>query len=112
MRTSWPWTTSSWTPAGVIATRYSWFLTSFGTPILIGPPAHLGVPVRPGRVASCRYCVTEAPEPNTLRAYAAMLPVLRRGTIKERPAVNDVRPPSRQDAGAPAPRPTRTREVE
>ena len=31
--TSWPWATSSCTPMGVIATRYSWFLTSFGTPI-------------------------------------------------------------------------------
>src|SRR3954469_9679940 len=33
--TSWPWATSSWTPIGVIATRYSWFLTSFGTPIFM-----------------------------------------------------------------------------
>src|SRR3954453_16940118 len=33
MTTSWPWATSSWTPMGVMATRYSWFLTSLGTPI-------------------------------------------------------------------------------
>jgi hypothetical protein len=26
---------NSFTPAGVMATRYSWFLTSLGTPILI-----------------------------------------------------------------------------
>ena len=31
-KTSWPCATSSCTPIGVIATRYSWFLTSFGTP--------------------------------------------------------------------------------
>ena len=33
--TSWPSRASSCTPAGVIATRYSWFLTSRGTPILM-----------------------------------------------------------------------------
>ena len=32
MTTSWPWTTSSRTPAGVMATRYSWFLISLGMP--------------------------------------------------------------------------------
>src|SRR5215470_18732509 len=32
MKTAWPDRTSSWTPAGVIATRYSWFLSSLGTP--------------------------------------------------------------------------------
>src|SRR5919112_1107117 len=32
MNTSWPWLVSSCTPIGVIATRYSWFLTSLGTP--------------------------------------------------------------------------------
>ena len=37
MTTSWPWATSSCTPIGVIATRYSWFLTSLGTPIFITP---------------------------------------------------------------------------
>src|SRR6516165_11235943 len=42
--TSWPARTSSCTPAGVIATRYSWFLTSLGTPTfmtaaLSRPPA-------------------------------------------------------------------------
>ncbi len=31
--TSWPASTSAWTPAGIIPTRYSWFLTSFGMPI-------------------------------------------------------------------------------
>ena len=31
--TSWPWRTSSCTPDGVMATRYSWFLTSLGMPI-------------------------------------------------------------------------------
>ena len=34
--TSWPRTTSSCTPAGVIATRYSLFLTSLGTPMRTG----------------------------------------------------------------------------
>src|SRR6187431_2572377 len=34
--TSWPWATSSCTPMGVMATRYSWFLTSLGTPISTG----------------------------------------------------------------------------
>lgn len=33
--TSWPALTSSRTPAGVAATRYSWIVTSVGTPILI-----------------------------------------------------------------------------
>ena len=33
--TSWPCWVSSWTPIGVMATRYSWFLTSFGTPTFI-----------------------------------------------------------------------------
>ena len=32
MNTSWPWLVSSCTPMGVMATRYSWFLTSLGTP--------------------------------------------------------------------------------
>src|SRR5688500_18624923 len=32
MTTSWPLRTSSCTPAGVMATRYSWFLTSRGIP--------------------------------------------------------------------------------
>lgn len=32
MRTSCPWATSSWTPAGVMATRNSLFLTSLGMP--------------------------------------------------------------------------------
>ena len=32
MNTSCPWLVSSCTPIGVMATRYSWFLTSFGTP--------------------------------------------------------------------------------
>src|SRR5215217_6678617 len=36
--TSWPCLVSSCTPDGVMATRYSWFLTSVGTPTLIGPP--------------------------------------------------------------------------
>src|SRR5665213_524509 len=31
-KTSCPLRTSSWTPAGVMATRYSWFLTSLGMP--------------------------------------------------------------------------------
>ena len=31
-KTSWPWRVNSLTPAGVIATRYSWFLTSRGIP--------------------------------------------------------------------------------
>ncbi len=30
--TSWPWATNSLTPDGVMATRYSWSLTSRGTP--------------------------------------------------------------------------------
>ena len=37
MTTSWPWATSSCTPISVMATRYSWFLTSLGTPISTGP---------------------------------------------------------------------------
>ena len=46
--TSWPCWVSSWTPTGVRATRYSWFLTSFGTPtftfallVLGSPGAHV-----------------------------------------------------------------------
>ena len=35
--TAWPFRTNSLTPAGVMATRYSWFLTSVGTPICIWP---------------------------------------------------------------------------
>ena len=35
IKTSWPWRTISITPAGVIATRYSWFLISRGTPIFM-----------------------------------------------------------------------------
>src|ERR1700742_1246231 len=35
MTTSWPPRTNSWTPAGVIATRYSLFLTSRGIPIFM-----------------------------------------------------------------------------
>src|SRR4051812_881986 len=42
MTTSWPWATSSWTPIGVMATRYSWFLTSFGTPISTDQTLALG----------------------------------------------------------------------
>src|SRR5262245_23641219 len=40
MRTSCPFLTNSFTPAGVMATRYSWFLTSLGTPTLMifSPP--------------------------------------------------------------------------
>src|SRR3954447_22828322 len=37
MNTSWSWRTSSWTPAGVIATRYSLFLTSRGMPTFTRP---------------------------------------------------------------------------
>ena len=37
MTTSWPWATSSCTPMGVMATRYSWFLTSLGTPTFTEP---------------------------------------------------------------------------
>ena len=33
--TSCPWRVNSLTPAGVMATRYSWFLTSLGTPTLM-----------------------------------------------------------------------------
>ena len=43
--TSWPCATSSCTPIGVMATRYSWSLTSFGTPISTGPTL---VPCYPG----------------------------------------------------------------
>src|SRR5215207_7761189 len=39
MSTSCPERTSSVTPAGVSATRYSWFLTSFGTPTRMVPPS-------------------------------------------------------------------------
>src|SRR5690242_13921726 len=38
--TSWPWAVSSWTPIGVMATRYSWFLTSLGTPTFTGHTPH------------------------------------------------------------------------
>ena len=37
-KTSCPFSASSLTPAGVMATRYSWFLTSAGTPIFMVPP--------------------------------------------------------------------------
>ena len=49
--TSCPLRTSSCVPAGVIATRYSWFLTSAGMPILTTSPspfAHLDNPCEPG----------------------------------------------------------------
>src|SRR6185437_8703972 len=38
MKTSCPLSTSSLTPAGVMATRYSWFLTSAGMPTFMVPP--------------------------------------------------------------------------
>src|SRR5690242_2533584 len=44
MKTSWPWATSSWTPIGVMATRYSWFLTSLGTPTFTQPTLVPGGP--------------------------------------------------------------------
>ena len=45
MKTSWPWATSSCTPIGVMATRYSWFLTSLGTPTFTGCDPSLPAPV-------------------------------------------------------------------
>jgi len=50
MNTSCPFRTSSCTPDGVIATRYSWFLTSRGMPTFMGmPPQTLGSELLSGR---------------------------------------------------------------
>ena len=38
-KTSWPLRVNSWTPAGVIATRYSWFFTSRGIPTFTSDPS-------------------------------------------------------------------------
>src|SRR4051812_32649090 len=58
--TSCPCTTSSWTPAGVMATRYSLFLISFGTPTRIGLTLPLPAPPRrrggsPASLGSARF---------------------------------------------------------
>ena len=41
--TWWPAETRWWAPAGVNATRYSWFLTSEGTPTRMGWPFSLKI---------------------------------------------------------------------
>src|SRR4051794_27376790 len=52
MTTSWPWRTNSFTPAGVIATRYSWFLTSRGIPTFMTPQSRAGRPAQ--QFAQCK----------------------------------------------------------
>src|SRR5690606_25374251 len=64
--TSCPERTSSFTPAGVIATRYSWFLTSRGTPTFMGPPPQSGLRVRP----RCRDAGTDPGSPGGAASHS------------------------------------------
>src|SRR5215217_1407878 len=61
MKTSWPLRTSSCTPAGVMATRYSWFLTSRGMPTFTDIQSS-----RPARPAVAADLVVGARESRTM----------------------------------------------
>src|SRR5690606_34376786 len=80
--TSWPARTSSCAPAGVIATRYSWFLTSLGTPTFTAltswaPPRPRGRPDSGRRGRRTAAWSQYGPASPAARLAAAPLPGVR-----------------------------------
>src|SRR5215210_448324 len=92
--TSCPCRVISCTPEGVIATRYSWFLTSLGTPTFMGLTILVGNPAR-GRLRSGggdRRCPGHAGEPGGCEPDRD-LPADRLGAVdRHRPGPQRARP--------------------
>src|SRR6478735_708941 len=83
---------------GVMATRYSWFLTSFGTPTFMSSPVASGGP------DDCRGSFRGgASSPQAVRPHPSCATILRLDRAKRRCVLNNIRPGSRAPAPGGAP---------
>src|SRR6185503_16961905 len=79
--TSWPARRSACTPSGVTLTRYSWSLTSFGTPMIMGSPLF-----RPTRTSYLLYREMCGKRTDAAEAAAAV-DSARRGVVRFAPRI-------------------------